>query len=328
MESEAVILKKELHHLKEGYATLLLDLEEKNEWIGRLERDYNKMKSENELITKTKLNQTGELLKSNVNKAIEVEKEKMKAFELEYEKAIKKLMFLENDKKNLELQNQELQVQNKLMKNQLNDFGAKTNTTEFIKDIRMNQDALFKKDQEYQKLVMEWNTLCDRMEDVLSENRLLRELAGVPHNFGINIEEIKLGDRVKIEDYVAKIKLLQKEVDDLETERAHLKHKLLFATNALEITQPPFNMLTKEQKLTVAEFAQSLYEGTIHIPPERYELLKENQGLKVKIEYLEKQLNTIQLERGISYININKENKTVNQLKESSRSVAPVGNDN
>lgn len=73
------------------------------------------------------------------------------------------------------------------------------------------------------------------MEDVISENRLLRELANVPaEHFGKNIEEIKLGDRLKIEDYKARIRILQKELDDIESERARLKHKLVTMSTIVE----------------------------------------------------------------------------------------------
>jgi Ca2+-binding EF-hand superfamily protein len=295
-DTEVIKLKKEIHHLREQNADLLSDLEEKNQKLGRMESEYLKMKNETLLVTKTKLMQHSEMVKLNVEKALESEKARINFLEKNYEEALQKIAYYEQEKINIENHHKELQLQNNQLKKQLQEFGQKTQTTDFIRDLRDKDENLMRKERDYQKMVMEWNQLCDKMEDILSENRLLKELANVPANFGINIEEIKLGDRLKIEDYKAKIRLLQREVDELETERAQLKHKLLFLSNALEIKEPPFNMLTTEQKKTVAEYAQSLYEGRDFILPERYELLKENSELKNKIEFLEKQISTMQLE--------------------------------
>lgn len=39
------------------------------------------------------------------------------------------------------------------------------------------------------------------MEDILAENRILRKLAEVPDNYGFDLEEIKLAEQEKIENY-------------------------------------------------------------------------------------------------------------------------------
>ena len=55
-------------------------------------------------------------------------------------------------------------------------------------------------------------------------------------------------------------------------------------------------MLNPEQKIAVLDYVISLSEGRSQLIPERYELLKENQTLKQKIEILEKQLSGVQIE--------------------------------
>ena len=47
----------------------------------------------------------------------------------------------------------------------------------------------------------EYNSLSSLIEDLTNENRTLREMAQVPPNFGIKIENIKLLNKEKIEDY-------------------------------------------------------------------------------------------------------------------------------
>lgn len=254
------------------------------------------MKNETLLVTKTKLSQQSDIIRQNVEKAILDERNRYIEIEKNLEQSLNKIRILEEQNKNLELHRKELQVQNNILKKQIQEYGQKYQVSDFIKNVNDLQDDLFKKDQEYQKLVVQWNELCDNMEKVLIENRLLRETAQVPANYGIDIEKIKIGDRVKIEDYKAKIRLLQREIDNLETERAQLKHKMFFMANALEMNEPPFRGLTPEQKKSVAEYAQSLYEKREFITPERYELLKDNEKLKMKVEYLEKQIQNLQTE--------------------------------
>ena len=52
------------------------------------------------------------------------------------------------------------------------------------------------------------NTLSNQMEDIIVENRTLRTMAGVPENFGIDLDQIKLHDREKIHDFKKLIKVL------------------------------------------------------------------------------------------------------------------------
>lgn len=58
-------------------------------------------------------------------------------------------------------------------------------------------------------------------------------------------------------------------------------------------------MLNPEQKIAVLDYIISLTEGTSQLLPERYELMKENQTLKQKIEILEKQLSGVHFENTI-----------------------------
>ena len=104
-----------------------------------------------------------------------------------------------------------------------------------------------------------------------------------------------MGDRIKIEDYKVKIRVLQKNIDDLETERAQLKRRLIFLNNTLQSDEPPFNLLSKEQKVEVAKFAEDLYEGREYIKPERYQLIKENEELKNRIASLEDEISLFKL---------------------------------
>ena len=98
------------------------------------------------------------------------------------------------------------------------------------------------------------------MEDIIRENRMLRQMADVPENFGIDISKVKLGERIKIADYKTKIKLLIHQIDEFEKERAQIKHIIYFLASSLQLKEAPFNLLTKEQKVDLAIYAKKLYE--------------------------------------------------------------------
>ena len=74
------------------------------------------------------------------------------------------------------------------------------------------------------KLLTQINNLSNNVSDILAENRQLRIMAGVPDNYGINLENIKLHDQERIEDFKKLIKVLQDDNYKLEEERANIKH--------------------------------------------------------------------------------------------------------
>ena len=178
------------------------------------------MKNETILVNRTNLLNTREIIKDEVERKLMDEKQRMIQLEKNLDEAHKQISILEIEKKNLDLTQYEIQKENQNLKKQLAEFGLKHQATDFMAEIHINRKDLAKKEKEYQDIVLQSNKLYDQMEDILSENRLLRELASVPKNFGINIEEIKMGDRKKIEDYEAKNRMLMGRIDELETERA------------------------------------------------------------------------------------------------------------
>jgi hypothetical protein len=78
------------------------------------------------------------------------------------------------------------------------------------------------------------------MENVLTENRYLKKLSNVPDNFGINLEELKVGERATIENLKGRIKVLQRELEEAEMDRAKAKFKLI-NTNFSEVSKSDCN---------------------------------------------------------------------------------------
>ena len=179
----------------------------------------------------------------------------------------------------------------------------------------------------------DYNELCNKMEDIICENRVLRQIADVPENFGIDISKVNIGDRIKIEDYKAKIRILQHDIDDLETERAQLKHRIQFLANSLNVSEPPFHLLTQEQKIEVARYAQNLYEGREDSQPEKYELVARLKEKDNQIRMLEDDLKKYKIGGKIPDINSNpllrasNPNIKNNQFEEMKKMLSEYKND-
>ena len=64
------------------------------------------------------------------------------------------------------------------------------------------------------------------MNDVIAENKLLKRICKVPPEFGKKLEEIKQAENNSIEFYKKQQQIYEKEINELEDERANLRHRL------------------------------------------------------------------------------------------------------
>lgn len=105
-------------------------------------------------------------------------------------------------------------------------YARNVDTRESMKRIDILREEKDASERRIADLLKELNDLSNKVEDLMAENRTLRKMANVPKNYGINLEQIKLHDRDKIDDYKKLIRVLQEDNYKLEEERAKLKHML------------------------------------------------------------------------------------------------------
>ena len=151
--------------------------------------------------------------------------------------------------------------------------------------LRAEKDS---KDKKISELLTEINDLSNKVEDFISENRALRQMANVPDNYGIKLDQIKLHDKEKIDDFKKLIKVLQDDNYKLEEERAKLKHALKVQSMMYKSTDPSerFKGLTQDQLMTVDQFVLRLLTGDASDPSDVYQLRRENESLKAQMEAL------------------------------------------
>ena len=301
-DPEIVRLKKKIQTLTEFNVQLQEQVQELSMKIG----DYQARNIEylnNNLLLKVQKEKASneEAMRIQFNKAISDEREKTLKYKKENEVLQEKINYLDKQVKDNEIYIQKLQIKNEKLQKDLIVFSEKHEAQDYIDQIKRKEQEISKFDEQREKQTREYNELCDRMEEVIAENRVLRQMADLPENFGIDMSKIRIGDRIKIEDYKAKIRILQHDIDDLETERAQLKHRIQFLANSLEVKEPPFHLLTPEQKVEVAKYAQNLYEGKENTQPERYDLLSRLREKDNQIRVLDEELSKLKSEgRGIN----------------------------
>ena len=314
-EPEIIRLKKEVRRLKELNSQLQQENDELNDRIGRLQLANMANKNKRDLITQADLVQKNkEILRSNIEAAVLEEKTKMEKIQKENEELLKNLKLYQQKLEDNELYIQKIQKENNDIKRQLIDFGKKHEGKDIIDNQRNRDDLIQKKEEEYYNFIPQWNNLRTKMEEVLAENRILRQMADVPENFGIDIAKIQMGDRVKIEDYKAKIRILQNDIADLEEERAKLKHKLKILGSTFNAKGDPFDFLTPEQKVEVFQFAYDLKEGRREVEKGVYDLKEQINQLNQKIIQL--QIENANLGGGGRY-NYSNMNNTSNMKNEN-----------
>ena len=306
-EPEIVRLKKKINNLTELNVQLQEQVQELTLQVGEYQARNIEFLN-NDLLRKVQKEKATneEVIRIQLDKAISDEKRKTEKFQKENEALNERIIYLEKQIKDNELFIQKLQIDNEKLKKELIDFGEKHEAQDYIDQIRRKEQEISKFDEQRERSSKEYNDLCDKMEKVLSENRVLRQIADVPENFGIDVSKIRIGDRVKIEDYKAKIRILQHDIDDLESERAILKHRIQFFSNLKEVNGPEFHMLTEEQKIQVLKYAQDLYEGKEASQPEKYDLIERLKEKDNQIRVLEDELNKIKLDGRIQNINSTK----------------------
>ena len=296
-DPEIVRLKKKIQTLTEFNVQLQEQVQELSLKIGEYQARNLEFQNNNILLKVQKEKATNEeSLRIQLNKAIAQEKAETMKFQKENEELKGKINYLEAQVKDNEIYIQKLQIKNEKLQKDLIDFNEKHEAQDFIEQIKRKEQEISKFDEQREKQTREFNELCDNMEKVLGENRLLRQIADVPENYGLDISKIRIGDRIKIEDYKAKIRILQHDIDDLETERAQLKHRIQFLANSLNVSEPPFHQLTKEQKIEVAKYAQNLYEGKENSQPEKYDLIAKLREKDNQIRVLDEELNRLRAE--------------------------------
>jgi len=164
--------------------------------------------------------------------------------------------------------------------------GGNFEMQEALREAKKIREEQENKEKELERVVAQLNILSRQTEDLIAENRVLRELANTPENFGIPINEIKLAEKDKIEEYKMKVRHYEDEIHSLERERAILKARLRERPRIPgkeEFTAG----LTGDQIMLLEQFVFNLREERVFEYGNK-DLKQENERLKREIARLQK----------------------------------------
>ena len=258
--SEIIKLRKQITLLNEYNSELKSQIEEQTLKIGDLQNKLNIISMKYQKILNQ--NDLGKN-KDNIQKIIETSLAEQKEINNNLKKNNKllseKIALYEQMINEKDIYINKLVTENSNLKRDLVNSSKNNgeNNYSYIQKMQQEKEII---NNDRNKLTEDYNKLCDQMEDIIRENRILRQMADVPENFGIDLNKVRLGEKVKIEDYKTKIRLLNQQIDELETERAQIKHNIYFLASSLQLDEPPFSLLSKEQKVDLAMYAKKLYE--------------------------------------------------------------------
>jgi len=153
-----------------------------------------------------------------------------------------------------------------------------------IQELRQKLEG---KDKENTKHINLLNKISGQCTDLAAENSVLRQMANVPDNYGIDIKAIQTYNSHRIEDFKKLISVLQDDNYKLESERAVLKHQLkmqamMYKSNSSD-PRVRYNELTDEQLMSVDQFVLRIISGDA-IEPADYRIRKENEELRQRLE--------------------------------------------
>lgn len=286
----------------------ILDLELQQDRVQEADRQFQ--------ATKDNMEQT---IMSRVKSAMDGEKDKFRKLVDDLSSKVESLTrekeTLLIDKKLIEEKNAEIAFLHSKLKEVAEHSGATETLKDFHKDRNMNESLR----KELDLANHNWTTLSKQMEDILAENRVLREMAGVPENYGFDLNEIRMVEKQKIEEYRGRITRLEEEVEELEKERTQLRYKIRNMSTLYGEKGLRFHQLTAEQMKIVDEFALNLREGRIEIPlnDRSKELMIEIERLKGQIQILEANSFGRKVEVGVNneiLEEIRKENRELKEL--------------
>jgi hypothetical protein len=283
-----------LYRARAEISDLQEELQEKNNlYLTAIkERDAGTEKLTN---AKDSLNRYEALIKQQVDKAMARERAEHNKTVIEKEALQKRINALENENTELNNKNKNLAEKIRDLQDKMEFFNKdKTNVGEKnfkqFDELRAEAD---RKEREAIDLKKHVNYLQDQIEDLMAENKVLRDMKGVPENYGIDREKIKLLDREKIDDFKKLIRVLQEDNYALEEERAKLKHELKQQSmmQVKKVTeggaQPIAGYdLSEDQVNRVYEFVNKLLRGQTQEPSDFYALRQENEKLKAQMEAL------------------------------------------
>ena len=299
-ESDLLKMRKELLHARETIVDLEEEIRLLDEKYFNLQEEFNKNKEKV---------QEAEIQTRRIKAVVEENVAARLAQEAEERKGLEKLLVEKNeiiDRLKSELE--KTKVNEKQLADRCSFLQEKIDATmegnfemqDALKEVQRAKREKDEKEDEIQKLIQQLNELSNQAEQLIGENRALREMANVPANYGLRINEIKLAEREKLEELRDKVRYYESEIHELEIQVAKLKARLRERPK-VEGKEGFTEGLSPEQIYQVEEYISKLKLGKVYEETQQ-ELIKENERLRSELAKLQRVGVSTDLERTIERV--------------------------
>ena len=106
-------------------------------------------------------------------------------------------------------------------------------TRQFFHNLKEQKEVEKRKKDRITELTRDYNKISEDLQKCLAQNALLRQMAKVPDNFGENVDDMLINADGNINNYKRKIKFLELELEQAESQRAEFQLKLRKMMGAL-----------------------------------------------------------------------------------------------
>ncbi|GAQ80694.1 hypothetical protein KFL_000600110 [Klebsormidium nitens] len=132
--------------------------------------------------------------------------------------------------------------------------------SEAMRDVKRLKKSVKAGEEELQACLTKLNHRNQQMEDLLEENRFLRQKAGVPAAAAVDLGDFRLQSQVEVEQLRALNAQLEKELAQLEDERRELKNELRYRAKYHGEAAAKMG-LTAKQLVALEEYSNKLRFG-------------------------------------------------------------------
>jgi predicted nuclease with TOPRIM domain len=187
---------------------------------------------------KDNINRVQDIVQQKVSIALENERKELIRLRADNQRLQERIGITDNNNKTLNEEKKQLLDKIHGLNEDLAFYSRNVDARDTMKRIDILRAEKDSKDKKITELLHDINELSLKVEDFIAENRALRQMANVPDNYGIKLDQIKLHDKEKIDDFKKLIKVLQDDNYKLEEERAKLKHALKVQSMMYKSTDP------------------------------------------------------------------------------------------
>ncbi|EER01727.1 conserved hypothetical protein [Perkinsus marinus ATCC 50983] len=192
-----------------------------------------------------------------------------------------------------ELQNRDdelIRLQRKAL-GDVDEFARGFSSPDALKKIDELERSLREKERNLTASRVELSTYLSEVEDILQENRYLRQVAEVPLDKLIDLTDMKIAERLSCSRAIAQLRVLEQRELEWDHERVKLRRKILELSQMVAEKGVMCHGLDADKLIYLQEFAKSLREGSILPPrddshPIDHSMLYEEEISKLKSEVL------------------------------------------